>query len=231
MGYLDEVKAKLERIGIRTAIGYPGTGAVHVTEPLAAINGSGLDYDAGTAQVTAVILSPRALGLGLCQEKAVFAMAALLSLGKGWHYSGWQFDSNLDCYRVEVVGQIAVVFSGPDLVRSTGWQVTIGEERQAYVTDFLARQQSDRRLIRPHGTPDPVGVTPGVGGWSIKLTQLLPMYEAEPGEPQEPFTLTVTNGDNSQVYQECCWSDYSARKQSNGTLVVRSGFALSREVI
>lgn len=231
MGYLEEVEETLERIGFQTGLGYPGSWAVHVTQPLAAVSGAGLDHDAGTARVKVSVLSPRALGLSQCQSQAAAALEALAELGSGWHYSGWQFDDNLDCYRVEVEGEIPVVFSGSGPVRSAGWQITIEQEPQLWVTDFLARQQADRRLLRPHGTPEPVGVTPGMGGWSIRLTQLLPMSEAEPAQVEEPFALTVAWGDNRQVYQKCFWSDYSARKQPGGTLVVRSGFALSREVM
>lgn len=230
MSYLEEVKAALERIGIRTSLGYPGGWAARPTEAVAVVYGSGLDYDAGTAQVTAVILSPRQLGLENCQLYANVALGALLGLGTGWHYGQWQFDDHLDCCRLDVVGNVRVAFSGTDLILSPGWQVAIGEERQTCVTDFLARQPGERRFLRPHGTGAPAGVTPALGGWIIRLTQFLPMQEAEPEQTQEPFTLTVTFGDNSQVYSGCCWSDYSARKQQGGTLVVRTGFALSREV-
>lgn len=223
--WLESVRAALKSAGYRTELGYPGKSAVHLGGTVAAVNLTGVDTGQGTAKVTVTILTPRSEGLARCQIHAAAVVQTLIAAGGQWSFSGWQYDNGIDCYTVEVTGQAPYSQSS-----GGGYQVLIGEVIQDYVTGFLARQEMDRRLIRPHGQAEPVGVTPGMGGWTIKLTQLIPSGQAEPEEVTEPFTLTVKRGERSQVYTGCCWSEYSSQQQDTGTQVERSGFALSREV-
>ena len=73
-------------------------------------------------------------------------------------------------------------------------------------------------------------MTPGVGGWSIRLTQMIPTGEAEPGENTASFEMTVTRGGYVQRFKECYWTEYSTQQCAEGTQVIRTGLALSREV-
>lgn len=224
--WLSAVVQLLTNAGFRTEPGYPAGRAMCLSGTVAAVNLTGLDGGEGTAKLTVTILTPRQEGLALCQAKAAEALEILMADGGQWSFSGWQYDDGIDCYSIAVDG-IQDPAQEPEL---GGYQVLIGEEIQEYVTDFLAQQKMDRRLIRPHGQAEPCHVTPGMDGWEIRLTQMIPPEAAEPLQPEEPFTLEVRRGGHTQVYVKCYWSDYSAQQKKDGTEVIRSGFALRREV-
>lgn len=231
MEWLSGVREILTNAGFRAEIGYPGQGAVALTGTVAAVNLTQVNTGESQAVVTVTILTPRTLGLGQCQEQAGEAAGVLSrETGCGWTFSGWRYESGIDCYAIEVTGSARYCRSADGWIRDSGCQVAIGEENQSYVTDFLARQALDRRFLRPHAQTDPAWVTPGVGGWTIKLTQLFPVTETEPAAVEEPFTLTVKRGGSTQVFSDCYWGTYSSQQKERGTEVVRSGFALSREV-
>lgn len=222
--WLEQVVQRLTSGGFRAQSGYPGDRAMHLTDTALAVNLTGMNAE--TATVTVTVLEPRSRGLAQCQAQAAAALDALAADGEQWSFSGWQYEEKPDCYRVDVIGTRSL---GTETSKG-GRRVLIGEEIQENVTDFLAKQSADRRLIRPHGQAEPIGVTPGMDGWTIQLTQLIPPGESEPTEVEEPFTLTVIRGGWSRVYQKCYWSEYTSRQMESGTQVVRSGFALSREV-
>ena len=76
----------------------------------------------------------------------------------------------------------------------------------------------------------PVAVTPGKGGWSIRLVQKIGsgVVEAEPLE--EPFVLAVTQDGVTEVYSGCYWNHIQRSHGNDGLKVVRKGFALAQEV-
>lgn len=220
--WLNRVESTLKDAGFRVEIGYPGKKAAHLTRTVAAVNLTGMDTQQQRLEVTVTMLTPRLLGLAACQEGALAALEALSADGNRWSFSGWRYEELIDCYAIEVLG---VSEEGDREV----WQVLIGTQEQPYVTGFLAKQDLDRRLLRPHGQSEPVGVTPGEGGWTIRLTQMLPGAQAEPEAVAEPFRLTLVRGSVRQVYSGCYWSEYSARQSGAGLEVIRAGLALSRE--
>ena len=196
---------------------------------VAAVNlsrGSTRDYSAG---ITVAVLSPRSQGLAACQALAGEAAVLLSGVGGDWSFEGWEYDSTLDCFQVKVEG--SAVFSGQDdgVVVDEGYEVLIGDTAVPHVTEFIARKDAKRRLVRPHGQPEPIGVTPGTDGWSLELVQLLPWGEQEPEETGDGFTLTLRRGERATRYLTCCWAEYESRQREDGALVTRRGFALSRE--
>lgn len=228
--WLAALEQALRNAGFLVERGYPSKNAVHLTRAVAAVNLTRVNLQNTSAAATVTVLVPRGYGLDRCQQMAEEAALVLSEQGGQWGFEGWSFDESISCFYVEVVGTVRFSLLNGTWLPETGYEVLIGEEAQRYVTDFQAQQAMDRRLIRPHGQAEPVGVTPGRDGWTIKLTQLLPSGQAEPEQAAEPFDLTVSRGGCSRVYRECCWSDYTTRETDAGTQVVRSGFALRREV-
>lgn len=232
MGYewLRDIEQALAAAGFSVERGYPAKNAVHLIGTVAAVNLTRVDMAERRAVATVTVLAPRKYGLDHCQEMAAKAAQVLSPVGGQWGFSGWKFDSGIDCYYVEVVGTVYFVLQEDVWTVEAGYQVLIEGEAQSHVTDFLAWQQADRDFVRAHGQSEPVGVTPGMGGWTIRLTQLIPTGEPEPVTAEEPFSLTVRRGGHSQVFAGCCWSEHSSQQLEQGTRVIRSGFALSREV-
>lgn len=228
--WLSDVTAALAEAGWRVEPGYPGKGAVVLDSPVAAVNlsrGNTRDLSAG---ITVSVLVPRSLGLAVCQSRAAQAALLLADIGGDWSFEGWNYDSRLDCFRVEVEGNAVFSVQDETVVVEDGYEVCIGEAVQPYVTDFVAKKDAQRRLVRPHGAASPVGVTVGMDGWTIELVQLMPSGTAEPGETADVFSLTVSRGGSCVTYMGCCWSEYESRQRADGVQVRRRGFALSREV-
>lgn len=222
--WLETAKQALETAGFRVETGYPGGGWPVLTETVAGVNVTGCNSADGSVTVTAAVLTPRTLGLGECQEKALLAAQALAAQGTV-SFDRWQYDETLDCYCIELAAQIQEA----QAVQSAQITVSVGGVEQEYVTRFYARQASDRRLIGAMGEAGPVGITPRSGGWSLELVQVLPETAAEPSETAEPFVVTVRRGSYSQMFTGCCWSDYSIESTDDGLRVTRKGFALGRE--
>lgn len=219
--WLTGVKRRLENAGFSVEKGFPGKKAVHLTGTVAAVNLTGMDTENRRLEATVTVLTPRGLGLAACQEGALAVVEALSEDGSRWSFSGWRYEEWIDCYAVEVRG---VSQAGEEV-----YQVLIGTRKQEYVTEFLAERDMDRRLVRPHGQSAPSGVTPGMGGWVIRLAQVLPGGVAEPEAVAEPFRVTLVRGGVRQVYSGCYWSEYSIRQTGAGLEVVRTGLALKKE--
>lgn len=229
--WLTDVTAALEQAGWRVEPGYPGKSATALEQPMAAVNlsrGSTRDASAG---ITVTVLVPRNQGLAQCQSLAAQATVLLSGAGGDWSFDGWNYDSRSDCFRVEVEGNAAFSVQDEEEVLDEGYEVFIGEATQLHVTEFTARKDAQRRLVRPHGQSDPSGVVPGMGGWQVELVQLIPSGTAEPEETGDSFSLKVSRGGISVTYTKCCWAEYESRQLSNGTKVTRRGFALNREVV
>lgn len=221
--WLTQVKQALVNTGFRVEAGYPAHKAVHLTQTVAAVNLKGMD-GSEVREVLVTVLTPRSLGLEQCQSRAAQAVQALTADTGQWSFSGWHYEERIDCWAIEICG------TPSKTEEAKGYAVLIGEAEQLYVTDFLAQQTLDRRLIRPHGDSAPSGVIPGKQGWSLTLTQLMPVGAAEPEAGTDPFSLTVNRGDVRQVFGGCRWTAYSSRQLAEGTQIVRSALALSREV-
>jgi len=221
--WLTQVKEALKNAGFRVEAGYPAQKAVHLTDTVAAVNLGAME-GSRIREVAVCILTPRVMGLEACQNRASDAVLALSKDGNQWRFDRWRYEAGIDCWAIEILGT-PVQASGV-----LGYTIAIGQVQQGHVTDFLARQVQDRRLIRPHGDDTPSGVTPGRRGWTLKLTQLLPEGEAEPEEGTEPFSLTVSRGGVQQTYTGCCWAEYASQQLPEGIQIVRSAFALDREV-
>ena len=221
--WLNLARQTLEAAGFAVEAGYPGKRAPVLEGPAVALNLTGLDLGEGRTELTAAVLVPRKMGLALAQEKAEEAARALQALGGRWHFEGHRFDSHPDAYCVEVRGKLA-------MEPEAGYRVSINGGRQNWVTDFLARQQQDRRFTRPHGASAPGSVTPGMGGWKIRLTQMVPSGSPEPEPEEDGFDLDVIRAGVKTRYIGCCWDEYSTQQTETGTRVIRTGLALSREV-
>ena len=221
--WLNLARQTLESAGFAVEEGYPGRRAPVLEGPAVALNLTGVDLGEKTAGITAAVLVPRKMGLALAQEKAEEAARALQPLGGKWRFEGHSFDSHLDGYCVEVRGKLSVA-------EEPGYRVSINGGRLLWVTDFLARQQQDRRFTRPHGASGPGSVTPGMGGWKIRLTQMVPSGSPEPELERDGFELDVIREGVKTRYIGCCWDEYSSQQTEMGTRVIRTGLALSREV-
>lgn len=224
--FLNDVLAALRNGGWRAEAGYPGTGTAAPETPVAAVNFSRFNAREQEAEVTVSVLVPGKQGLALCQRLAAQAGSMLAAVGGDWGFDGWSYDGRLDCFRVDLKGNTRIAAE-----RGKNYEVLIGETVQDWVTKFSAKKDMQRRIYRPHGQPEPAGVTAGKSGWCVELVQLLPFGSVEPEETADGFVLTVRSEEAGMKYLGCCWSEYESSQCADGIRVLRRGFALGREAV
>lgn len=221
----------LKEAGIRAGEEYPAGEWVELRSAGAAVGLEELDCRAGTATFQVRVLSPRSLGGWSCQTAAAQAAAALEAAGFRCRTGTMAYLSGNDCFCVPVTAVMEVSFAGGTWILEPHWEFRWNETRLAGVEEFTAERNLDRRVIGAFCQGEPVGVTPGHGGWNLKLVQTIGRGSSEPEEPAEPFVLTATQESGTEVYSGCCWNSVTRHYTQEGLRIERRGFALSREVI
>lgn len=221
----------LRSAGLRAEADYPAGGWMEITEAVAAVGLDALDCGAGKAVFTVRILSPGILGGWNCQSAAAAAAAALEGVDIRCEGSRMEYLSGCDCFCTVLRAEIDVFTDGTAWYPGRCWKYTCNGTALVGVTEFTAVQDLDRRLIGASCQGEPVGVTPGSGGWRLKIVQTMPVDMLEESAPEEPFELTAARGGRAVVYSGCYWNRTTAVHTQAGLRIERQGFALSREVI
>lgn len=221
----------LRSAGIRAGEAFPGGDRTELTGPVAAVSLRDVSYQDRTAEFEIRILSPRRLGGWECQNAAAEAAAALESAGVRCTLEPMSHQAGVDCFEMAVIGT-KVVFSSEEeepVVGSDLFEILIGEDAVAYVTEFSAEQDRQRRLIGSFEQQTPVGITPATGGWAIRMVQVIPLGGQGMEEPEEPFTLTLKEEGLSTVFLGCGWNVVRKQMDQSQTKLYWEGFALTRE--
>lgn len=218
----------LTAAGIRAGEEYPAGEWMEVAEPVAAVGLAELDCSAGTAEFSVRVLSPRRLGGWTCQSAGAKAAEALAKEGLLCRMGGMEYLSGNDCFCVMLTVTAEISCREGSWRFGGQWTYAWNEELIPGVEEFTAEQDLDRRLIGAFCQGEPVGVTPGFGGWKLTLVQTV--SGEEPEGPAEPFTLDVTGDATAVRYSGCCWNSITRQHTRQGLRIERRGFALRREV-
>ena len=229
MGYelLEAVTALLQQAGLRAGEEYPAGERREILSPAAAVGLRELDPGQGTAVFTVRVLSPRMLGGWCCQVWAARAVEALTAAGLTCQTGVMEYKSGSDCFCVALTARQPVVRQGEDWVPARERQILIGQTAQDGVVSFRAARSQGRRIVGASWQGTPVGVTPGKDGWTLELIQ---RPDREPETEEEPFTLTLLEGEQQVCYIGCCWDETVWKHDREGSILTRRGFALEREV-
>lgn len=229
MGYelLETVTGLLTAAGLRAGEEFPGGKRMEILAPAAAVGLQALDPGKGVASFSIRILSPRMLGGWCCQVWASRAVQALTDAGMDCQTAQMDYRGGSDCFCVVVTARCRVAFSGDHWEVGSIRQIWIGETIQKGVESFQAVRRQERRIIGAFWQAAPVAVTPGKDGWELELVQI---PQEEPEEGEEPFTLTLREGDREIRYTGCCWNETLWQHHREGLRLTRRGFALGREV-
>ena len=138
-----------------------------------------------------------------------------------------EYRKGSDCFCVSLTVSRPVYEGADGWSAGSGWQVLRDDVEEKHVRSFRAVRNQGRRLVGTFCQSTPTRVIPGAGGWQIELVQ---SGAAEPGEGQEPFTLTVCAGGARQRYLGCCWNETEIVLGGEGLKRIRRGFALEQEV-
>ncbi len=224
MEFLEYVTGLLTGGGIPTGEEYPAGHRLHLEEPVAAVGLLGLDFDAGQVQVRIRVLSPRTLGGWTCQNAALTVLATLHGAGHRCQMEEMDFLPGSDCFCICVDVRLDAVLDG-DWALGKRWYVTCGGTVLENVEQFQAVLDQGRRVIGASFQSGGVGVTPGSGSWAITLVQ-----NGGEDTQEEPFVLTLEDGDRVISYTDCHWNREEWDHQQRGLRRTRRGFALGREV-
>ncbi len=241
--WLNEMVQILIAAGIRAGEAFPARPQMALTGTVAAVGLRDLEWRTGMAEFEIRILSPRTLGGWACQTTAAAAVEALEDAGAECRMEPMAYKNTMDCMEMVILArkQIREITQEEpeaptqpeepeqeEQVREI--QVTLGDQTASYVTLFSAEQTRGRRLVRSLNGGGAVGITPGIGGWEVKLVQVLPLGETGLTEGEEPFTLTMVADGVQQVFSGCCWNRVKQQVEQKQTKLEWEGFALSREV-
>lgn len=225
--WLNRIIALLQEAEIQAEEAFQGRGWVEITGPVAGVGLRNLDYRTGLVEFEIRILSPGKLGGWQCQSTAAEALTALEAAGLECRMQPMEYQGSIDCFQILVLAQQALLTVKSESRRFL--EVLVGETDAAYVTEFSAEQDRQRRLIGTLNQAAPVGVTRGSGGWKIRMVQEIPREGLTLAEPEEPFALTVTENGLTTVYAGCCWNVVKKQMDSERTRVEWEGFALTGE--
>ena len=226
-GLLEELRELLEHAGIPAGEEYPAGERVEIFSPVAAVGLRELDCANSVARFSVRILSPRILGGWCCQRQAALAAQTLHRAGMTSSAAEMEYLGGSDCFCISLTVSRPVYEGAEGWSAGSLWQVLRDDREEKNVLSFRAVQDQGRRLLGAFCQSEPVGVTPGTGGWQIELVQ---SGAAEPEEGQEPFTLTVHAAGAAQRYLGCCWNETEIVLGGEGIRRIRRGFALKREV-
>lgn len=217
--------------GIPAAEDFPSEGFQELTQPVAALSLEKVDCQEGTAYIAVRLLSPRRLGGWRCQAASVAAASHLAAAGFFGETGQMEYLSGSDCFCVKVTVLREICLADGGWTAGKSWKISWNDQILSGVESFTAQEDRGRRMVGAFWQAEQVGVTPGVTGWNITLVQRFGPGDAEPEEPEEPFTLTVERDARTVSYGACYWNKVTRRHSQQGLVVERSGFALTREVI
>lgn len=225
--WLNQIIALLRKAQIPAEEAYQGRDWVEITRPVAGVGLRNLDYRTGMVEFEIRIISPGKLGGWRCQSVAAEALTALEAEGVECRMEPMDYQAGTDCFQILILAERMLL----EVASETGryLQVCTEDGQVAYVTEFSAEQNRQRRLIGTLNETAPVGVTRGTGGWKIRMVQEIPRDGLTMAEPEEPFDLTVTENGLSTLYTGCCWNVVKKQMEPERTRVEWEGFALTGE--
>lgn len=228
--WLKRVAQLLNEAGLRAGEAFPGGGAPELTGPAAAVELTAVDCASGRAGITVTVLSPRVLGGWTCQEAGAKAVCILSDAGLSARMGRMAYIQDSDCFRIAVEVTLELCRRDGSWDAGACWEIRAGDTVLNWVTGFTAEQDQGRRIVRDVCQTEPGRISPGSGGWSIRLEQQIPQGKQEAKMPEEPFELAVSDGGRVRIYGGCCWNGVRRSCGQGGMTVEHWGFALSREV-
>lgn len=215
---LDLVVELLNENGIMAEAAQPAGDMVAVQTTVAAVGLERVDQAEESATILVEMVSPAMQGAKICQKRALKVYDILREAGAICRQDKCTFLSKANMFCTP----ITAVFYGT--ATAEGWQ-----PRQEYtvsvegvpipkVTAFSARQQ----LAGEEETSLSAML------WEFTLEEFLPVGVPEPAEPEEPFTLTISHGTESETYTGCKLTARERVAERKGVRQIRKGTAQQR---
>ena len=223
---LEALAGRMRRVGLKAEEEFPGHRQPHVEAPTAAVGLRELDISGGLVRYNVRILSPRILGGWCCQVWAARAVESLHDAGMTTSVGEMEYLNGSDCFVIPMTASQSVVIGPEGWMPGTSMKVFCGDREQVGVQSFTAVRDQGRRILGTTGYGRAVGVTRGREGWELELIQ---QVDRAPEPTEEPFVLTVREGNRVYRYIGCCWNEERYEHTGRDLRLIRRGFALERE--
>ena len=179
-----------------------------------------VDRSVRTTAVQIIIMSPASEGGSLCESTALRAVETIQSMDGTCVKDVCKYDEMASVFYIEISAEFFGTALEDDWSAGPGYSVAIGEQPMEHVVRFEAERKTDDEIT---SIKDAL--------WQFTLEELLPLETSEPGDPTEPFTLTVTRSNTDEVFGGCRWTSVRREDTIRGVSQIRSGQAESRTVL
>lgn len=214
---VNQVIDNLQAAGIRADEAYPGGKIPALAGPVAAVRLGKVDRSQRVTAVQVVILCPSQSGGSRCEAIALQAVDALEDMGGNCVKELCKFDEMADVFYVEITAEFFGSARADGWSAGPGYGVSMGTQTLEHVVSFVASRKTDDEVTDISQAQ-----------WEFTVEELLPPGYSETGDPQEPFSLTVTRGSKTETFRNCKLTAVKRQNTIRGTGVTRSGMASSR---
>lgn len=202
---------------IRADEAYPGGRIPALMGPVAAVRLGKVDRSVRTTAVQVIIMSPAEQGGSACEATALRAIEALEDMGGTCQKNICQFDEMADLFYIEIAAEFFGVAKEESWSPGPGYAITIGYQKMEWVTGFSIQRRTDDTITSISGAQ-----------WEFTMEELLGPGSADPPDPAEPFTLTLTRTNSDEVFTDCTWTSVKRADTIRGISQVRTGVAAKR---
>lgn len=233
MGYsiLELVLRRLREEGFDVSVAYPGQVFPRITETVAAVHIQKVDRADLTVTIEITMVCPASLGGTRCEMDALRATEVLRWAGAVCVQNGCSYDGVAQVYMVSILATFTGITEEDSCVIWPGFYCYVGNRYHRYAVDFQTEQTAEVRAVYAMGETEPAGFHPGENLWKIRLEELIPVGSAEEDEPEEPFTVKIISDLITETFQDCRWTSVQRQRNRQGLRRIRTGYAMSREVV
>ena len=231
LSILDLVLGKLREAGFTADAAFPGQDGPVITEPVAAVHIENVDRAGLTVTVGVHINSPGARGGTACELEALRATEVLRWAGAECVQKACRYDGDRRVYAVEILATFTGITGTDSWDSGPGFRVRIGTTMLTAVRRFTAQMRQDYQAEYAIGEEGPVGYSRKKAFWELTLEELYPVGSPEILDPASPFSLMVTTGEKTELYENCHWTSVRRQFTREGLLRVRTGVSDLRKEI
>lgn len=210
----------LTAASIRADEAYPGRRIPMLTGSVASVRLGKVDRSVRTTTVEIVVMTPAASGGSACDTTALEAVEVLQDIGATCVKSLCKFDEMADVFYVEIQAEFLGTPLSGGWSAGPGYSISIGVQAMKYVVGFTAARKTDNEVT-----------SIGDAQWEFTMEELLPPGTSEPGDPAEPFAISVSRSKGEELFRGCKWTSVKRVDTLRGISQIRSGVATSRSVL
>lgn len=216
---IESTVAALRAGGVHADRGFPQGMQTGLTEPVVAVSVEHSDRQESVLK--ARICGPAAQGGRVCEDLAQTVAQLLRGENAHCEVGSCRFDGDTGLFTVEVLAAWQVFLADP---------VKIDGKVLAYVTELSAVQTRQVAQAADEET-GVVTIVNEADGWTLSVTEWLPLGENAAVDQNEPFTLTVHRENCVETYASCYWTSITLEETNSGLIRKRVAKSWEERVV